>query len=133
MKDKNNSKRLNPEFEYRLMQWGTWVSSGNSLSFLGCTSWLGKLIDVKMGASVKTFNEDDCMLIHFAYLTLLKREALPSNAVYLYYVNNNNGHQAAEAMNISRNTFRELLIRGESIMEGMICTPLSIAKTNQVR
>lgn len=123
MKEKKNLKRINPEFEYRLEQWGVWESSGNSLSFLGYKSWLGKLIDIKVGSSVKTFNEDDCALIHFAYLTLLKREVLPANAVYLYYASDKNAHQAAEAMEICRSTFRDKLIRGESMMEGMICVP----------
>lgn len=122
MKDKKNLKRLNRGFEDRLEQWGAWESSGNSLSFLSCKSWLGKLTDMKMGvSSVKTLNEDDCMLIHFAYLTLLKREALPANAVYLYYPGGKNFYQCAVAMEICESTFRDLLIRGESMMEGMMC------------
>ena len=138
MKDKKNLKRLNSEFKYRLEQWGAWESSGNSLSFLKYKSWLGKLIDTKNCVSVKTFNEDDCVLIHFAYLTLLKKEALPANAVYLYYASDDsdsdmNVYRAAAIMGKCQSTFRDLLIRGESMMEGMICTPLAAVKINQDR
>lgn len=134
MKEKKNLKRLNPEFKHRLEQWGAWENSGNSLGFLGCKSWLGKLIDIKTCTRVKTFNEDDCALIHFAYLTLLKKEALPANAVYLYYAGDDsdmNVYRAAAIMGKCQSTFRDLLIRGESMMEGMICTPLAAVKINK--
>ena len=103
-----------------LPQWGTWGKSGNSVKFLGYTSWIGKIIDRRNGRSISVLNEDECEQTHIAFIHVKTYAPFEATCLHEHYVDNISIQEAIRTHRAVYNTYAKYLKQGEKRITNII-------------